>query len=392
MALVFYSILPALYVRFPETFRVGPVIHEMTMAYPGGTAELLIMQFAAFCFIVVAADCHFLSGNAAWPVHERTDPRWRPVFAVAVALTVLGIAIIVANRHIASVGDVLSAGIGREILHAQGPLLSFCLATLAYVATDRFRVIVLFVMAMLVLVGLTVSDLSRLPIFIVLSPLVLILAIVDVRWKEVAKFSGVAILVVVVSIVSVAPFRSNFHQFDLVILLQGAKNQVISKLIARQGISGWCFDRVARNHLNRDNRGNPFFFVTAVVPRAIWPDKPNLSRGSEYAEKYCGMAVSPDAPHSESLTLLGEPVINGGAVGIVVAQIFLGAGLLAATFLARRTGALGAISLAAMLPWLTQFEQHFALYFANAVKMFLFMTPIVVTWFILGRMTERWAR
>ncbi len=42
-----------------------------------------------------------------------------------------------------------------------------------------------------------------------------------------------------------------------------------------------------------------------------------------------------------------------------------------------------------MLPWLTQFEQHFALYFANSVKMYLFMTPIVAAWLIFERMTDR---
>ncbi len=97
-------------------------------------------------------------------------------------------------------------------------------------------------------------------------------------------------------------------------------------------------------------------------------------------------------PPSESLTLLGEPVINGGAAGITVAQAFLAAALLAATILALRTGALGVISLTAMLPWLTQFEQHFAMYFANAVKMFLFMTPIMVAWLIFERVTDRRSR
>ena len=75
-----------------------------------------------------------------------------------------------------------------------------------------------------------------------------------------------------------------------------------------------------------------------------------------------------------------------------MAQAFLGASLLLATFLAFRGGAPGIISLAAMLPWLTVFEQHFALYFANAVKMFLFMTPLLVAWLIMGRMTERRAQ
>ena len=47
------------------------------------------------------------------------------------------------------------------------------------------------------------------------------------------------------------------------------------------------------------------------------------------------------------------------------------------TYFAQRAGALGVISLTEMFPWLTQFDQHFALYVANAVKMFLFMTPLL---------------
>lgn len=119
----------------------------------------------------------------------------------------------------------------------------------------------------------------------------------------------------------------------------------------------------------------------------MWPGKLNLSRGSEYAANYCGMAIKPDNPHSESLTLLGEPVINGGALGIAVAQVFLAAALLGATLIALRTGALGIVSLTAMLPWLTQFEQHLALYVANAAKMLLFMTPLMMAWFVFGRMS-----
>ena len=36
------------------------------------------------------------------------------------------------------------------------------------------------------------------------------------------------------------------------------------------------------------------------------------------------------------------------------------------------------IVLVALLPYLAHFQQHFALYLANSVKMFLFMLPVIL--------------
>ena len=52
------------------------------------------------------------------------------------------------------------------------------------------------------------------------------------------------------------------------------------------------------------------------------------------------------------------------------------------------SASVGIISMAAMTPWLTQVEQHFALYVANGVKMFLFMTPLIAAWFVIARIFQ----
>lgn len=61
--------------------------------------------------------------------------------------------------------------------------------------------------------------------------------------------------------------------------------------------------------------------MTAIVPRALWSEKPILSRGSEYAEKYCNQVGAAKLQHSESITLLGKPLLNGGILGIIIVQL-----------------------------------------------------------------------
>lgn len=397
IVLVFYSVLPAVYVQLPKalslsgyyisivnTVKVGFGPHEMVLAYHGGLGEMLVLQFAAFCFALSAFSCQILHGYAIrtklCPIAPSSDKSLRAVMA----LTLVFVTLPAVKPHLPLVAEFLSNGIGREIHDAQFPLLSFCLTTLAYMAaiSGRRHKKMMLIMAALVFVGLTVAGYGRITIFIILSPILLMLVVGVTTPQSLLKFSAGAFALIVCSIILVGIFRSTFlhgqQGFEVATSLEVIKTRVVSKLFARQGISGWCLDRIARDHLTGNHLGSPFFFTIAVVPRALWPGKPNLSRGSEYAVKYCGQSISAAAPHSESLTLLGEPVLNAGATGIAVAQLFLGASLLMITFLAFRGGAAGIISLTAMLPWLTVFEQHFALYTANAVKMFLFMTPLLL--------------
>ena len=114
--------------------------------------------------------------------------------------------------------------------------------------------------------------------------------------------------------------------------------------------------------------------------------KPNLSRGHEYSWACCGSKSLPEAPHYELVTLLAEPVVMGGFAGLVAAQAFLGIGLVLVAAIMMRGGPLALIVIVALLPWLIHFQQSFALYFANAVKMFIYMSP---AWAALWWATRR---
>ena len=400
IALVFYSILPALHVQFPEILTLNSLHHRMTVEYHGGLGELLVLQFAMLCIAVASLICHLLDGAVSRVLPPSTGDEWRSVDLWAAALSVIFVAIVVAKRYSPPIADLLSTGIGREFNDALTPLISFCLATLAYMAAKggRRRLILSLVMGTVILIGMTMAGHGRITVFILSSAFTLFLGVGTWTRKGLAVLLCAALGGVLISISALGLMRNHYqiqwHDFELADTLSSIKGQIILKLIARQSVSGICFDRAARdNH----NSGNPFFFTIAIVPRVLWPAKPNLSRGSEYAEKYCGMVIQwkrslkdgPLRPHSESLTLLGEPVINSGLIGIAVAQTFLVAVLLAATIVALKTAALGVISLTAILPWLIAFEQHFALYIANAAKMFLFITPLMAALFIMLRLACR---
>ena len=76
--------------------------------------------------------------------------------------------------------------------------------------------------------------------------------------------------------------------------------------------------------------------------------------------------------------MLAEPVLRGGWPGLAVAQIFIGLGLALVAFAMPRCRPVVLVAIIALLPWLVHFQQSFALYFANSIKMLLYMLPGIV--------------
>ena len=134
---------------------------------------------------------------------------------------------------------------------------------------------------------------------------------------------------------------------------------------------------VVETHFDKPARNHPFYFAFAVVPRVLWPEKPSLSRGTEFADIYCGLKRKFSNPNDQSVTLIGEPIIEAGVVGLLTAQAFLAILLVVVTAVLLRNRPTGHIAMAALLPWLVDFDQNFSMYFANATKMFLIMLPFI---------------
>ena len=150
-----------------------------------------------------------------------------------------------------------------------------------------------------------------------------------------------------------------------------------AKVVLRQAETRYCFQKVIDKHREQPlTATNQLFWLKGLVPRVLWPKKPSLSLGAGYSVGYCGSTV--ENQHSASITLLGQPIIHGGLIGLLLHGGLLVVGLGGVVWLARRPRSLATITSVALLPWLIDFDQDFAIYVANAVKFFLVMTPLVL--------------
>lgn len=163
---------------------------------------------------------------------------------------------------------------------------------------------------------------------------------------------------------------------------------LIWKAVWRQTETGYCLGNVLRTHRNeRFDVSRQLFWLKGLVPRLLWPGKPNLSLGGEYAARYCRLHVKTSAlkGHSASITLLGQPMIHGGWAGLVFHVGLLLAALAAIERINADPVALPGVLSAALLPWLIDFDQDFALYVANAVKFTLAMMVLYLPALLIER-------
>ena len=167
----------------------------------------------------------------------------------------------------------------------------------------------------------------------------------------------------------------------------------VSKVVLRQIETVDCLTGVIRAHDGAyAESANVFYFASGLVPRALWPEKPDLSQSGKAVIKYCDPSMAPGsdaAGLSAAATLLWEPLAYGGPAAEVAAQVLT---LLILAGLSRAwTGGNGyaAAGTLALAPWALDFDQHFALYIANLVKAGLVAGSclLLVAW---GRRVFRW--
>jgi hypothetical protein len=390
IALIFYSVVPSLYGQlFLEPlsyYKNSP--HDHAITYIGSLAEALILQFSAFCLLV------FLIYTKWKASVKSVKPNWAKmsappnyllaIFHFIVYTTAL---LYLVSRWTVFGQTFFSSGLGTEFRHALAPLMSFSATALAYYSAQSTTNLKYFgpVTLFAALGAMIVSGLAATAVFIFLVAISLYLITIKPSLKTSLCTIGGATLVIPLAILVTAIPRGEVeinHTGSALIEYAGAK--LVSKLVHRQTTPGYCLGRIYKKHRSSEGT-NPFFFASAIVPRSFWPNKPILSRGSEYAEKYCDQNGSIERKHSESITLLGEPLLNGGILGIVVAQLCIAVFFFIATnFLASGQPA-QIIFTIALLPWLATFEQHFAQYFGNLVKVMIIMLPLFTALIFLLR-------
>ena len=277
-------------------------------------------------------------------------PIYAKVHFVVPALLILSLILLIRNS------------VGRGGYYKIGLFLFsiFVLGGLVYVGESK---IVVFIMTSLLLYSFRIFSFSfRHLILVLLASVLVVLALIQViqqtRWKVSGSMQSEQI-------------STNYSR-----IFQG-------KGVWRQLETGYCLGNVVKSHANQPfDASKQNFWIIGLVPRVLWPDKPSLSLGKVYAVKYCSKLPHLVGHHSSSITVLGQPLIHGGIFGLIIHAGLLLFALAGIEKLNANRSALSTCLVVALLPWLIDFDQDFAMYLANAVKfalvMLILFIPIVL--------------
>jgi hypothetical protein len=376
VGLTFYSVAPLVYKLLNDP--VFPDLHDRLMSYPGSRGEMIQLQFAAIGFLIAAgipSPRSRLDDIDAAVLPQRRAAALRLMLGLALLLCLLKFA----DSRLYPLATVLPGALGGEIRNVLTPAIFFLLsASLVLAVADR-RVVKAAVLAWLVcLVLLLASDLARLPMSLTAFALLAILAFGAVRFGRIVWICLVAVPVLMLVVAGANSFRHHYRMGSTEAVGPQFEKSLYGKLLVRQGMSAWCFDRAVDRNWNKAEDRRYLALLSGLVPRALWPDKPSLSRGTEYFIDYCEGRVDRNNPHSEALTLPAEMIMEGGWPGLLVGEAVLFALLGAASFVMFRLGPALLATGIAMLPWLSSAEQHATFYFAHCVKVFLIMLPLAL--------------
>ena len=387
----FFSLLPAASLEWPDMVQTSPTMLATVRVYVGARGELIVLQTSAMFFTLWAGLLVYFErrpvGGKPPPLPENLAP-WATVVAIVLIFgSCLYLLFIVISPTIA---EFSRTGIGTQIRHAVQPLISIAVATLVYLAAARRGIhrVIAPVAAVIAVSALLTTGMAKSAVFISISCLLLYAVTARVSLRNYAGVFGLMAALLIGGMLVLQLVRApglvnpntNIQQ-NLVRIV----NSIKAKLVWRQNTTGMCFQNAVKTHFDEPARKNPFYFAFAVVPRVFWPGKPSLSRGTEFADVYCKFPREPSVSNDQSVTLVGEPIIEAGAVGLATAQAFLAVVLVAVTVVFLRNRPTGHVAMAALLPWLVDFDQNFSMYVANAAKMFLIMLPLLAILLFLDR-------
>ena len=175
------------------------------------------------------------------------------------------------------------------------PIQAFLLLFLLHCALDRSR-IGLMPVVLLIVFNLTVMVLAhggKIPVLIGLAAGLYYIAHTRVSFGALNKAILAFAVVLVIGMQLIHLVRAPEYygpSNEKMAFTQKIGNIFLAKLLWRQTETGYCLSNVLAAH--KDDRfelPNQTFWVKILIPRAVWPEKPDFSRGGRYATVYCGM-------------------------------------------------------------------------------------------------------
>ena len=399
VALVFFSLAPWLLLGalHPERF-LRPANLAAVGRYADGQGELVILLFSLSALLATLLIGWWLGteerppGIGAQRRRPVSDEKVRLFAALSFVLLVGSLLPFALKKAGAYPVSGVAGATFQQIWEAAPAIMSFATAVLFFCAIGRNARWLAFALlgAALICAAVFSTHMMKIAVFITLAGAgaYFLRCELSLRRTVIMTALSFAFFSISLSVVSMTrPANGPDAEGH-----SGIYDHFVRKVLQRQAVTGGCLQEVIEKRAPDGRGSGVLYFVPAVVPRFLWPAKPDLSRGKEFAINYC--EIKPENylekfPHSASISLLGEPIVENGWSGLAVAEGLLVVALSLVTLIAAGTGTLGAISLVAMLPWLADFDQHFALYFALSTKMFIWMVPLIVAYALLGRWAAR---
>lgn len=393
-AIVFFSFGTWLLVEaLPPLIRLQAEQLAAMRRFTVGAGELVVVQFAVLALLATSLLNRVLAPACNDPADMRvSDNLARPFVVLSFALLLLAQLPFLFSGDGGPISGRGLDALFREFRQAAPAAMSFAVTVLFFVAVRRRRSWLFLAGGGAAIVCATIfsGHMAKIAIFITLSGIGAYIVYSRLPPRRAAVLVALAAVFLVTSLTVVSVFRPSSGPVS--IKTSHFYDHFVRKIFERQAATAGCLQEVIEKRAPDGQGDSIFYFVSSVVPRVLWPEKPSLSRGKEYALDYCGFKTadySGKFPHSASITLLGEPIVEKGWSGLIVAQTCIVALLILSTLAGAKNGMLGAAAMVAMLPWLADFDQHFALYWALSTKMALFMVPIILVYWGLGR--KLWA-
>lgn len=382
-AIVLYSLLIWAAILVGDSEWGATVSSQKLRGYMGSRAELLVLTFGIVCLAVAVGPLVSRAPRTA----NRPDPSEPGRTARLLAFLAIacgGATFFALEANVPAVTEFASAGLGRQLHDVLPAVIAFSLAAAVYDGAGRSIVSTagVAIVALYSAWGMAQAMQAPVPIYMGLGLALLWLGRISFSPGKVAAW-GLCVVFALVLALALKTHLVNERQSAPVEVSFG--QLVLAKAVERQMTSAGCLANIVANEASAGRPGNALYFAAAVVPRLLWQDKPSLSRGADFAQRHCGAVISHDPKHSESITLLGEPVIEAGYVGLfagAAAILLVSAGALACVF---SGSPLGRITVTALIPWIAAFQQHLGLYFANTFKMLLAMAPLIVAYWLWDR-------
>lgn len=364
-SLVMYSFVPWLLIDLHRIYMVNT--NALLSTYLGSRAEVLVLAVAALlAYTALSVPVDWRGWKIGQPIFKGAGTVW---------VAGLGFAAVAGFMAFRFIPGADGPGLARQIRDGLLPIALVAAALLHVHWLGRPGLHARFVAAVLILAaGLLLGGVGK-PVFYTLaSAMLLWLFASPVPLRRRLPILVMLILAGLCAVTIFSLIRDPGGQVRLQRSAEELPRGLTEKVVDRQLETGWCFNNLMTETWRLGEPARAFYFVGAVVPRMLWPDKPSLSVGRDLGVQYC--AKDPAWNHSASVTLLGEPVLQAGGMGLAAALVFLVAGLAGLTVMGAWAGPAGLAIWIGLSPWLVDFDQTFAMYVANAVKMLLYTSPL----------------